>query len=439
MENINGILLLYHHYLREDAPTIREHIGAWEQNSVFTVRKLNVEVGFYGGLRNLRFRIILLHYSLFGDLPFKLSNEYKRYIRECTESYKIVFFQDEHQFCPQRFTVINELGLDCIYTLLQPDSVKEVYGKHTKVKTIQHALTGYVSDDLIMRAKRLSKSDSERTIDIGYRARKLAFFMGRGSQEKHEIAEKFEAHANGLGLVLDIKPGSHRRLNGDDWYKFMANCKGFLGVEAGVSIFDLEDKVRTECDILLAENPLMTFEEISERVLKPWEDNIFYRTISPRHFEAAAFRVCQILYEGHYNGILKPMVHYIPLKKDFSNFDSVIKLFNDTNVRREITENAYHDLIASGNYTYKNFIEQFDAHLKSLGIEPKITPKDIRVVRSALNKGKAARFIRSVLLWIVYFRFPGRVKAVEIYKKHIRPNKLVGFVVEKISKRLKGI
>jgi hypothetical protein len=117
----------------------------------------------------------------------------------------------------------------------------------------------------------------------------------------------------------------------------------------------------------------------------------------------------------------------------------VIKLFNDTNVRREITENAYHDLIASGNYTYKNFIEQFDAHLKSLGIEPKITPKDIRVVRSALNKGKAARFIRSVLLWIVYFRFPGRVKAVEIYKKHIRPNKLVGFVVEKISKRLKGI
>ena len=31
------------------------------------------------------------------------------------------------------------------------------------------------------------------------------------------------------------------------------------------------------------------------------------------------------------------MVHYIPLKKDFSNFDEVIERFRDKDVRKELT------------------------------------------------------------------------------------------------------
>ena len=60
-----------------------------------------------------------------------------------------------------------------------------------------------------------------------------------------------------------------------------------------------------------------------------WDWKIPYRTISPRNFEAAAFRVCQILYEGHYSGVMEPMRHYIPLRKDFSNFDEVVERFRD--------------------------------------------------------------------------------------------------------------
>ena len=64
-------------------------------------------------------------------------------------------------------------------------------------------------------------------------------------------------------------------------------------------------------------------EEAYELLLYQYEDNIPYRTISPRHFEASALRLCQILLEGKYSGVMRPMVHYIPLKKDFSNFDEV--------------------------------------------------------------------------------------------------------------------
>jgi len=70
--------------------------------------------------------------------------------------------------------------------------------------------------------------------------------------------------------------------------------------------------------------------------------------MSPRVFEAAAVRSCQILFEGRYSGILEPMVHYIPLKKDFSNFEEVLRRYRDESIRRELTENAHRDLIASG-------------------------------------------------------------------------------------------
>src|SRR4029077_6259139 len=104
------------------------------------------------------------------------------------------------------------------------------------------------------------------------------------------------------------------------------------------------------------------------------------------HFEAAAFRVCQILFEGKYSGILQPMVHYIPLKKDFSNFVDVIRLFSDASVRRELTDNAYRDLIASGKYSYQKFIQEFDDQLIGAGVRVG-APDDDDHVTELLGQG----------------------------------------------------
>ena len=38
-----------------------------------------------------------------------------------------------------------------------------------------------------------------------------------------------------------------------------------------------------------------------------------------------------ILFEGSYSGIIKPDEHFIMLKKDFSNFDNVLKKSKDDN------------------------------------------------------------------------------------------------------------
>ena len=180
-------------------------------------------------------------------------------------------------------------------------------------------------------------------------------------------------------------------------------------MEAGVSIFDLEDGVRVECRRLISENPIISFGEISKKVLQPWEGNIPYRTISPRHFEAAAFRICQILFEGHYSGVMQPMVHYIPLKKDFSNFEEVIRMFKDQKLRSELTENAYRDLIASGKHSYRRCIQDiFDKWLLDCGLKPETATGDGDRVTALLEKGANRRKVYAMCRSMPYRLFPGR-------------------------------
>ena len=133
------------------------------------------------------------------------------------------------------------------------------------------------------------------------------------------------------------------------------------------------------------------------------------RTISPRHFEAAAFGVCQILFEGHYSGAMEPMRHYIPLRKDFSNFDEVIGRFRDESLRRELAANARRDLVDSGNYGYEAFVAGFDRTLEeAAGLDPEISEADRRAADEALRRGKTGQRLRYHAKDLQDNDFPGK-------------------------------
>lgn len=394
---VSGILLLYHHPARHSAPTIMEHVESFERNSRYKVWKVNTDLGFPGGLKGLRFETVVLHYSLFGIWPYRLDRSFLAYLDACEGSHKIAFFQDEYRQCQQRFRFLNERGIDCVYTLLKPELAERVYGANTRIREMVHTLTGYVSAELQQRAAGMTRPDSERTVDIGYRARPLDFALGRGAQEKQAIGLGFARRAAGLGLTLDIETDESRRIYGSGWYEFLASCRAVLGVEAGVSIFDLNGEAEAACAALLAESPNLSFDEVDRRVLHRWEGNIPYRTVSPRHFEAAALRVCQILFEGEYSGVLEPMVHYIPLRKDFSNFDEVIRIFRDPERRTALTENAYRDIVRSGRYSYAQFIREFDERLLARGLADAITADAAAQVSRLLDRGAKWRRLRTLV------------------------------------------
>jgi hypothetical protein len=419
-QRINGLLLLYHHPLRQSAATIMEHANAFEQYSQFNIWKVNTELGFPEGLHEIDFSALVLHYSLFGIWPYMLNEKFLKYIEQ-SQAYKIAFFQDEYRFCQARFAFINRYKIDCIYTLLEPQYFSLVYQKYTKAEKLIYTLPGYVSDDLVAVGQKMTKPENGREIDVGYRARPLPFYMGKGAQEKHQIGIRFRERANASGLKTDIETDERRRIYGKRWYEFLTNCRAVLGVEAGVSIFDLEDKVRVEWERLISENPRIRFDEVSKSVLQPWEGNVRYRTISPRHFEAAALRVCQILFEGDYSGVMQPMVHYIPLKKDFSNFADVIRMFKDQKLRSGLIENAYRDLIASGQYSYRKFIEEsFDPSVPDSQSNSRMAGDKVWDVAALLQKGAHRRKLHALCRSVPYRHFPGRSLVTSVARRVAR-------------------
>lgn len=395
------MVLLYHWPLafwHRNASTVLEHVGAFRRHSRFPILEVNVDAGFPPALERVEPRAMIMHYSLFGVQHYLLDDQWLAWLAR-SRAYKIAFFQDEHFACRRRFNFLNDFQVDCVYTCLEPSEFSKVYGAYTEVPKLVSNLPGYVSEGLLETGQRFTLPDGRRPIDVGYRGRPLAVYMGRGAQEKHLIGRRFAELAAGSGLRLDIAGGEGDRLYGDDWYRFISRCRAVLGVESGVSAFDLEGEVYAEYVRLLEERGAVGIADLES--LSEWEDVVYYRTISPRHFEAAALRACQVLFEGRYSGILQPMVHYIPLEKDFSNMERVIALIKDAEVRGELTRNAHRDLIASGEWGYERLIESVDGTLQEAGVSEEPDSAGQAALRSALRRGALVRRTRRQLDWLL--------------------------------------
>jgi hypothetical protein len=399
-EQVRGALLLYHFpsaFWFRDAATIMDHVNAFGRYSRFDIQKLNTDEPLPQSVAELDFELVIVHYSVIGTSSYPMTEDHFEWLRT-SRAYKVMFAQDEFRYCGHRFWFMDEVGINTMYTCLEPPEFEKVYGSHTQVERIRTNLPGYVSDQMVADGERLRTPDEQRPVDIGYRGRPLPPYCGRGGVEKYEIGVRFAELAEGSGLTLDIGLEEEDRIYGEDWPRFLSRCRGVLGVESGVSVFDLDDRLVDQYETLVEEGRSVTLDDLTEAV--PLEDQVFYRTISPRHFEAAAQRCCQILFEGHYSGVMEPMVHYIPLRKDFSNFDEVIERFRDQDLRRRIAENAHRDLIASGRYTYRRFIEDFDRDLIEVGLVPDVPPADAARTKRALNHGRRWRKLRVQLRWL---------------------------------------
>jgi hypothetical protein len=386
---VNGVLLLYHHNMMPIASNMFEHIHSFQRYSCFKVWMVNTYWGFPRVLKEFEFQTIILHYSLFGWFPFALDDEFRNYLADSGSSYKVAFFQDEYRFWAARAAVLNQHKVDCVYTCIEPAYYQDTYWKYTQVPRLETYIPGYISDEMVETARQFNRPMAERAIDVGYRGRQAYHYMGRSAREKHEIGVQFRERAAGLGLTLDIETDEAKRIYGELWLAFLGNCRASLGVESGVSIFDIDDVVVPACERLLHDEPSLSFDEVYERLLKPYDGvGVYYRTVSPRVFEAAATGTCQILFEGKYSGVVEPWVHYLPLHKDFSNFDEIIRLYRDEEVRRQLVQQAERDLIASGAYSYRHFIAQFDAGLVAAGLDATIPEATVQRVSDTLRENE---------------------------------------------------
>jgi hypothetical protein len=407
MSRPGTVLVLYHRpsqWWFKDAPTVREHIHAFRRHSRFGVWEVNTDLGFHAGLDRVEPGAIVLHYSLFGSGRYKLDEPTLRWLRARRDALKIAFFQDEHHFCRKRFAFVNELAIDLVYTHVSPRHIPAVWGRYAPTTRAVFNLPGYVHDGLLAAARRFALPVGDRSIDVGYRGRGLPPHMGAGSQEKRVIGERFRALAADTPLRIDIATDEGSRIYGDDWYRFLGRCRATLGVEAGVSYMDLEDECQAEYERLRAAGRDPTLEELQSGALGRWDGRIPYRTIGPRHFEAAAFRVCQVLFEGEYSGAMAAGTHYVPLARDFSNFGDVVDTLRDPDAVRAITDRAHADLIASGRYGYARFVHSFDDELAAHGLRQELDADERRAMDGALRRGRVRRRVGREVRRLRYLR-----------------------------------
>ena len=271
---------------------------------------------------------------------------------------KVVLPQDEWIQTNLLNDFINDFQINYVFSVAPESEWKKIYNRidFNKVRFFK-SLTGYLDESTLKKITTVAKTIRKRDIDIGYRAYRAPSWLGRHGYLKTKIAHVFREQASCASLKTDISVEEKDTIYGDAWYKFMLRCKYSIGAEGGSSVLDEDGNIWRRGTEFKALYPNATFEETEAACFSGMDGNLNLTAISPRHLEACATRTCQVLIEGEYNAILKPNIHYIELKKDFSNVEQVLELIKDDRKRESMVENAYRDIVISGRYTYHNFVE----------------------------------------------------------------------------------
>jgi hypothetical protein len=343
------------------AATVTEYLDALLKYSKHNVHEISMLHDFPSRIDLNRFDVVISHYSLsigpllkhyFGEDLVEQLKQFK--------GLKAAFLQDEYREIKTYWRHINELGINVLFSCVPEGEIPKVYpvAEVPNLRVI-NVLTGYVPEALL----RLQVAPvAKRSIDVGYRTRKMWYWLGALAYEKWFISEEFKRRAKvePLGLNLDLSTREHERLYGEAWTSFVASCRTVIGVESGASIIDFDGQLERRVDQYVSEHPQATFEEVSELFLKEYEGSLRLHQISPRCFEAAALRTPMVLFEGEYSKVLEPDRHFIVLKKDFSNFEEVVAKIKDHEYLQKMADRTYREVALNPRWSYREFIGIID-------------------------------------------------------------------------------
>jgi len=292
-----------------------------------------------------------------------LSLEIREKVRKAT-ALKILFLQDEYRDVRMFNELMSELGVNLMFTCVA-EKDHEVFYPRKVIPTLQATYTvlpGYVPSYLENISLDLN---TPRPIDLSYRSRSLPYYLGDLAREKTIIAQRFQKITREHDFLSDISVREEDRIYGQAWVEFLKSSRLTLGSPSGASVIDFTSKIRRSCEHYLRIYPNASYGEVKSRFFSDVDWKIVIDTVSPRIFESAAMGCTMVMHEGHYGGILEPNVHYLCVKKDYSNIVDVIIQMRDKEYCQHLAHNAYQDLVASGEYSYRAFVKQFDQILEN--------------------------------------------------------------------------
>lgn len=340
-------------------------------------------------VRSIEFSAVILDTSFLSQRtmrPRKLFEEYRARWAWLGDvpAIKVALPQDEYDGCEELDDWLSELRVDIVYSVLRYHEV--LYPRTSRSAKILNALTGYVELSETKLLEEIRRPLRERPVDLGYRARDLSFHYGRLGRLKAEIHHRFAAVAARKGFKADTAISPDHAILGEEWLRFMANCRFTPAGPSGVSVMDPRGEIGDRTRAYLEAHPTATFEEVEAACFPDHDQKYIFSAISPRLFEAAAAGTCQILIAGYDYVGLEADKHYIPLKADFSNVSEVFERMRDIDEAQKIADRCYDYLIGSGRFTYRSFAEgvfdQIRAAASAKGLEFRSDPAHSAKVRA---------------------------------------------------------
>jgi hypothetical protein len=227
---------------------------------------------------------------------------------------------------------VEEARIDRVLTAAEPAVASALYpGMKGRVRRV---LTAYVDERLAQAGRRLRRRPRKRPVTLGYRLWGAETDLGAIGQLKREIGERAATWAQARSVGCDIAVDGSRLLTGDAWLRFLSRCRVTVGAEGGGSVQDPQTGRRLDVAAL-----------------------------SPRHLEAAAMGVIQVLAAGDYSGALVGGEHYLPVRHDLGDLSDALERALDEDCAERLTTTAYEQLIASGDLSWRKTIEDLAGEL----------------------------------------------------------------------------
>lgn len=339
--------------------TIKDYVEAFSKYS-----KNNIIVTDWDNIK-LDVDIIVLHYSIIHTLVYPhpyYRNILKRYIYHLN-SFKgkiVAIIQDEYYDVNPIRIFLKAINVDLVLSCVPKEHHRTVYNNIPNAK-IERVLTGYIPENKIFLKPQLIKN---RQTLIFYRGKNLPFYYGKLGRWKKYIGINMKNYCEKNGIKnCNIAWNEKDKLFGNQWINTMHSSKVTLATPSGLNVFHYDNKIINICNQKEKEGIAY---EIVEKECNLQDGPIPMGQLSPKMFEAAMCGTVLVMYPGTYNGVFKKNVHYIELQPDFSNIEDVMRKIHDNDFLQKMSDRTYKDIVESGKYSYKSFINKVDAWLDKL-------------------------------------------------------------------------
>jgi len=260
------ILILYNES-QTYTQTVFEHLDSFRKFSEYEFYYLHYE-NLIKEKQSLKyFQAIFVHYSI--RLPLDQISEGMADILSQYGGAKGLFIQDEYDNVSRSKYWIKRIKFDIVFTVVPKDSISIVYPKDEFPKTnFVNNLTGYAPENLNFLSREVKTPPSCRSVEIGYRGRHLPIKYGDLAREKIRIGVFVKQYCQLNNISQDIEWDEECRVYGDNWYKFIANCKAMLGSESGSNVFDWDGNLNQAIKKYRKLNSSMSEDEIYENFVQ---------------------------------------------------------------------------------------------------------------------------------------------------------------------------